>query len=199
MRALNFLTGLMIWLTHKSYRRQPLIRGEKHALVFCHLFFDYGWCGIRHKKVNDSSNTSYTNLILLSYFDSISNLCISTIDCLCNCDDFVSKHHMIKVYMFWEGHKTLQNLHRRFVLVVPVKSTEEISQKYMNFNPPGNSICIQVKSLSSTNAEIPKVRLYLGIVFNCPLIGSWDTERANQRAAQNNYFIEPYFWGFCTC
>ena len=51
----------------------------------------------------------------------------------------------------------------------------------------------RLKSLSSTNSGIPKVRLYLGIVFSCPLSGSWDTERNNQRAAQNNYYIEPNF------
>ena len=39
----------------------------------------------------------------------------------------------------------------------------------------------------------PKVRLCIVIILSCPLIGCWATERANQRAAQNNYYIESDF------
>ena len=35
--------------------------------------------------------------------------------------------------------------------------------------------------------------LYVLVVLSCPLIGQLATERANQRAAQNNYYIEPDF------
>ena len=41
-----------------------------------------------------------------------------------------------KVHIFWEGHKFLRNLHRRFVLctVVMVKSTVEILQNFEAFS-----------------------------------------------------------------
>ena len=35
-----------------------------------------------------------------------------------------------KFHIFWEGHKFLRNLHRRFVYVETVKSLVEISQKF---------------------------------------------------------------------
>ena len=47
---------------------------------------------------------------------------------------------IIKVYIFWEGHKILQNLHEDLSYVVTVKSMVEISQnfiafsEFMNFN-----------------------------------------------------------------
>ena len=37
------------------------------------------------------------------------------------------------------------------------------------------------------------IRLYIAIVLSCPLIGCWDTERANQRTAQNNSYIDLDF------
>ena len=57
-----------------------------------------------------------------------------------------------------------------------------------------NYLLYSSKSVYSTNAEIPKVRLYRAIILSSPLIGCWPTERANQRAAQDNYCIEPDFW-----
>ena len=44
------------------------------------------------------------------------------------------------------------------------------------------------KSLSSTNAGIPG-SVYIAIVLSWPLIGCWATERANQKAAQNNWTL----------
>ena len=47
---------------------------------------------------------------------------------------------ILKVHIFWEGHKILWNLHRRFVLCGASQITVEISQnflafsEYMNFN-----------------------------------------------------------------
>ena len=52
--------------------------------------------------------------------------------------------------------------------------------------------CIKGKRLSDGK---PKVWLHIVIVLSCPLIDCWATERASQRAAQNNYYIEPV-WGF---
>ena len=46
-----------------------------------------------------------------------------------------NKIWLVKVHIFWEGQKLLQNLHRRFVLcIVPVKSTVEISQNFVAFS-----------------------------------------------------------------
>ena len=57
--------------------------------------------------------------------------------------------------------------------------------------------------------ESPKsgsVQQLFWVARACPLIGGWATERVNQRAAQNNYYIEPnfgvpvlYFLNFVTC
>jgi len=47
--------------------------------------------------------------------------------------------------------------------------------------------------VGSTNAGIPKVWLYIAIVLSCCLIGSWATERANQRATQNSFYLELDF------
>ena len=44
-----------------------------------------------------------------------------------------------------------------------------------------------------------KVQLYIVIVLSCPLIGSLSSSTANQRAAQNKYYIEPDFGGPRTC
>ena len=49
-------------------------------------------------------------------------------------------------------------------------------------------------SVNSIIAGIHKVRLYIAIVLSCPFTGCWTNERANQRAAQNNYYIKPGFW-----
>ena len=53
--------------------------------------------------------------------------------------------------------------------------------------------CLQVTKFKKYKSWNPKVRLCIVIVLSCPLIGCWATERANQRAAQNNYYIEPDF------
>ena len=39
-----------------------------------------------------------------------------------------------KVHIFWEGHKILRNLHRRFDPYYIDKSTVEISQKFVAFS-----------------------------------------------------------------
>ena len=56
-------------------------------------------------------------------------------------DDLCQSSSLVcKVYIFWEGHKTLQNLQSRFVISMWVKSTVGILQnfeafsEYMNFN-----------------------------------------------------------------
>ena len=61
-------------------------------------------------------------------------------------------------------------------------------------------LCTGKKSLSSTNAGIPKIQLCIAIVLSCPLIGCWATERANHRAAQNNYYnYRARLWGHRFC
>ena len=46
---------------------------------------------------------------------------------------------------------------------------------------------LQVTNFNKYKSWNPKVRLCIVIVLRCPLIGCWATERANKKAAQNNY------------
>ena len=52
-----------------------------------------------------------------------------------------------------------------------------------------NYLLYSSKSVYSTNAGIPKVRLYRAIILSSPLIGCWPTEWANERATQKKYYI----------
>ena len=67
-----------------------------------------------------------------------------------------------KVHIFWESHKFLRNLHRRFVHVT-VKSTVDISQnfvaflEYMNFNNTLGPRIMQIHLVrNSTSARFGK-------------------------------------------
>ena len=81
--------------------------------------------------------------------------------------------YSIKVHIFWEGHKILQNLHLTFVqYAVPVKSKVEISQNFVDFSenmnfkeqldqvvtlqclPPKKSSCILIRPIREQDSEI---------------------------------------------
>ena len=55
------------------------------------------------------------------------------------------------------------------------------------------------QTLKSTKKLDPKVRLYIIIVLNCPLIGSPSSSTVNQRAAQNNWHAESDFGNPSIC
>ena len=65
-----------------------------------------------------------------------------------------------------------------------------------NFNI---ALSLQVTKFKKYKTWNPKVQLYIVIVLSCPLIGSLSGSTTNQRAAQNNCYIEPDFKGPSIC
>ena len=61
-------------------------------------------------------------------------------------NDHNRRSGLVKVHIFWEGHKFLRNLHLTFLsYVVPVKSKVEISQNFVAFSQHINFTNIPIK------------------------------------------------------
>ena len=57
---------------------------------------------------------------------------------------------IVKVHIFWEGHKISRNLHLLLFYVVPVKNKAEISKNFVAFSEYMNfTIWIEIYSISS--------------------------------------------------
>ena len=72
------------------------------------------------------------------------------------------KFLFFKVHIFWEGHKILRNLHRRFVLcsaVLPVKSTVEISPNFMAFSEYMNFTNKHLFEICISSILLPKIAM----------------------------------------
>ena len=65
-------------------------------------------------------------------------------------EDSNIKHYLIKVHVFWEGHKILRNLHLTFVLL-PVKSNVKISQNFVDFSEYMNYNYQKARQIRSSN------------------------------------------------
>jgi hypothetical protein len=60
-------------------------------------------------------------------------------------------------------------------------------------------ITVQATKFKKYKTWDPQSPLYIVIVLSCPLIGSLSNSTANQKAAQNNLYIEPEFGDPSTC